>query len=257
MKWPKSLMLIRHDTSKYNILRVKKAEDILYQKFLESWNKDWQSSKTIKLAKEVMAKFSLGVGDANTLLADPEGRQAYETGVALSKEYPTPDVVFVSPYKRTKLTLDHLIRGWPELADVKKVEEERIREQEHGLALLYNDWRVFFTLNPDQKRLYDMEGPYRYRYPQGENVPDVRIRNWSWGTTLIREFAGKRVMSISHHLNILALRANFERLGEEEFIRLDNEEKPINCGVTEYRFDPRVGSKGKLMLEYYNRQYYK
>ena len=34
---------------------------------------------------------------------------------------------------------------------VKIIEDERIREQEHGLSSIYNDWRVFFTLHPEQK----------------------------------------------------------------------------------------------------------
>ena len=101
------------------------------------------------------------------------------------------------------------------------------------------------------------KGPYWYRYPQGENVPDVRDRNRSWTTTLTRDFVGKKVLAVTHHLNILATRANLERLGECEFTRLDEEDKPINCGVTLYRCDPTKGKNGHLVLEYYNRKLYR
>lgn len=255
MKWPSSLTLIRHDTSDYNVLRDKKRGSALYQKFLESFEKHPDSRGTKALALQVQKKFSLGVGDADTLLADKDGRQAYVTGVALSKGQ-IPDVIFVSPYRRALLTLEHITRGWPELAQVKTYKEERIREQGHGLALIYNDWRVFHALHPDQRLLRKIEGPYWYKYPQGEDVPEMRDRNRSWMTTLTRDFSKKHVLAITHHLNILALRANLERLDADEFIRLDEKEKPINCGVTVYSGNPRLGKNGKLILESYNTKHY-
>ena len=85
---------------------------------------------------------------------------------------------------------------------------------------------------------------------------DVRQRNLSWIATLTREFAGKRVMAITHHLTILSTRANFERLSPERFIHLDEHEKPVNCGVTRYEGNPAVGRQGRLELAEYNRKYY-
>ncbi|MFA5021235.1 MAG: histidine phosphatase family protein, partial [Patescibacteria group bacterium] len=153
-------------------------------------------------------------------------------------------------------TLEGLTTGWPELRQVCRIyEEERIREQSHGLAGLYNDWRVFFALYPEQKKLYDSEGSYWYQWPQGERVPDVRLRIRSWMNTLTRDFANKRVMAISHHLTKLALRANLERWSAEEFQRVDRDEKPINCGVTKYRGLPNLGHNGHFALEYYNRDF--
>ena len=250
-------MLIRHDTSAYNILKDKKKEDALYQEFLRAWKEDPASHTTQALAAKVREKFSLKQGDAKTPLADKEGRQAYETGLALAKIGTVPDVIFVSPYKRAKDTLTHIRRGWPTLASVKTFEEERVREQEHGLALRYNDWRVFQALHPEQRELRELEGPYWYRYPQGENIPDVRARNRSFLTTLTRDWEEHRVLIITHHLNILAMRANLERLSAPTFIRLDESEKPINCGVTLYRGYPKRGADGRLVLEFYNRKYYR
>lgn len=155
-----------------------------------------------------------------------------------------PDVIFVSPYFRTMETLEWMKKGWPELQNVKVYEEERIREQEHGLSLLYNDWRVF------------LEGAYWYRYPQGENVPDIRERLRSWLTTLTRDFAGKNILAVTHHLSILGLRANLERLSAEEFIKLDHSEPPANCSVTIYKGHPELGSDGRFLLESYNQKLY-
>lgn len=256
MKWPEELMLIRHAQSEYNALKDKKKNNFVYIKFLELWENDPDSQEAKDLAKEVQRKFALGCSDYETPL-DSIGRgQALRAGSNLRKaEICEPDIIYVSPYRRTRETLELIIKGWPELREVKIIEEERIREQEHGLSLLYNDWRVFYVLHPEQRRLHDLEGSYWYRHPQGENVADVRLRNLSWLTTLTREFSEKRIMAITHHLNILATRANLERLSVEEFIRLDEEEKPLNCGVTLYKGYPRLGKEGRFKLEFYSRQY--
>jgi broad specificity phosphatase PhoE len=256
MKWPNEVMLIRHDTSEYNILKDKKKIDKVYQKFLEAWKQNPDSTKTRRLALVVKNKYNLKCGDAKTKLADEEGKKAYETGMGLSKTCDLPDVIFVSPYDRTKKTLHCLTKGWKGLEKVKVFEEERIREQEHGIANLYNDWKVFLTLHPDQRKLQEIERLYWYRFPQGESVPDVRERIRSFMSTLTRDWNGKNVLLVTHHLSILAFRAHMDRLSAEEFIDLDNNDKPINCGVTLYRGYPKLGKNGQLKLEYYNRRFY-
>jgi broad specificity phosphatase PhoE len=256
MKWPTELILIRHDTSAFNLLKEQKSKHPLYLEFLAAYKASPDCEKTRQLAKRVYEIFALKTGDCRTPLADPKGEQGRLTGEHLRKELKLPDVIFFSPYKRTQLTLQALEAGWPELRNVKKYEEERIREQEHGLSGMYCDWRVFFALYPEQRIFNEQEGSYWYRFPQGENRSDVRERNRSWIATIVREFKHKRVWAITHHLNILATRANFERFGEHEFQRLDREEKPINCGVTLYRGNPNLGQKGRLELIYYNKKFY-
>lgn len=255
MKWPDYLALVRHDVSAYNELKNIKITHGEYQKFLELFEKDPKAPETIELARKMWQVLRSNEGDHNTPLAN-EGVQAKKVGEKLKETLDLPDVIFVSPYERTKHTLQQLINGWPELAGVKVYEEERIREQEHGLAVLYNDWRILQTLHPEQKDLYEIEGRYWYRHPQGENVPDVRERIRSWTNTLVRDWSGKKVLAVTHHLTILSIRANLERLSAEEFLNIDEEEKPINCGVSLYRGDSEKGNNGKLILEYYNKKLY-
>jgi broad specificity phosphatase PhoE len=241
--------------SAYNILKSQKAEDPLYMAFVKAFEEDFRSTETKALAIKVREKYALGFGDANTPLIDGGGDKSFQVGKALSAG-PTPDVIFVSPFKRTMLTLEHMTRGWPELGSVKTYRDERVREQEHGEALLYSDWRVFYAHHPEQKELHDLVGAYWYRYPGGESVSDVRERGRSFMTTLTRDCVGKNVLVVTHHLNILALRANLERFDEKEFLRIDNEEKPINCGVTVYTGRPDLGDNGKLVLSSYNQKLY-
>ncbi len=252
MKWPNILQLVRHDVSAYNVLRELKSQDSLYLSFLAAFQRDPWAEATKCLALAVQEKFALGVSDAKTPLAELDNQRAEQTGQRLRETRELPHVVIRSPYDRARRTHEKICLGWPELAGVKVIEDERQREQEHGLATLYNDWRVFFCIHPEQKAMYDQYGPYWYRYPQGENVPDVRLRNNIWIGTLVREFAGMRVLVVTHHLNILATRANLERLTDEEFIHLDDHEKPINLGVTTYKGNPNAGSNGRLILDSYN-----
>ncbi len=259
MKWPELMLLVRHDVSAYNVLKSLKAKSKLYQTFLTEFKQNPESETTQALAKAVQAQFALGVGDAKTPLRDLEAKRAREVGAALWDRYgdALPHIIFVSPYERTRNTLAGLIRGWPGLEHVRVIEDERIREQEHGLALLYNDWRVFHAIHPEQGKLYQLEGRYWYRYPQGESVPDVRERNRSWMNTVVRDFAEQRILAVTHHLNILGIRANLERWDADDFIGVDEHDKPINCGVTAYKGDPTKGKDGRFGLEYYNHRLYK
>lgn len=255
MKWPESLTIVRHGESAYNALKVAKETDPAYQAFLAAYDAREEDPDTVhELAAELFqsGRFALDVADFDTPLSKKGHWQSRVTGEKLKDVIPLPDVIFVSPYLRTKQTLGSMAIGWPELEKVKTVEEERIREQEHGLAQIYGDWRIFQTLNPDQAMLREREGRYWYRHPQGENVPDVRERNRSWLSALTRDYAGENVLTIAHHLTKLATRVNLERKGAEEFIHMDEHETPHNCGSTVYRGIPELGSDGRLELEEYN-----
>lgn len=264
MKWPEELVIVRHGESEYNALKAKKEEDPFYQEFKRRYEeiRDWKAplpAELTEMAKEVASRFSLGVSDFHTPVTELGIGQAVKTGSKLKDTIPLPDIIFVSPFVRTRQTLACMALGWPELKRVKTYSDERIREKSPGLAALYNDWRVFNVLHPEQKRYRDLFGEladYWCAYPNGENVHHARELIRSWITTLIREFAGKKVLAVSHHLTILATRAHLERLSPEEFIDLDENQKPINCGVTIYRGDPTQGEDGRLVLAQYNKKLY-
>jgi broad specificity phosphatase PhoE len=253
MKWPKSITLIRHGKSKYNNLRGLKEADADYKRFKRAFERNYQSQETLELARFIKEKYPVAQSDYETALTEEGILQARTTAKALSQTEGLPDVIFYSPYLRTRETFSHMREAWPELKKVKNISEDRIREQEHGLSLLYNDWRLFQVFHPEQKLFRDLQGPYWYQHPQGESISQVRDRIRSMVTTLIREWSEKDVWLITHHLTILSIRGNIERLSPEEFIRLDEEEKPINCGITRYICNPNQGKDGKLELTFYNK----
>ncbi len=260
MKWPSSIRLIRHGESKYNALRAAKAADPDYQDFLASYHNRKEDPRTARTLAEALISHGglmLGTSDYDTDITDRGRWQAEVTGEKLRERgTKPPDIIFVSPYKRTTETLAHLAIGWPELKSVRTVEDERVREQEHGLSLLYNDWRIYHVMHPEQERLYELEGPYWYRYAQGENVPDIRERWRSMTGTFTRDFSEQDVLIVTHHLSILAFRANMERLDHHGFTHLDRTQKPVNCGATDYLGDPTQGSDGHLSLHMYNEKLY-
>ncbi len=256
MKWPLSLTIIRHAQSTYNVLRDRKKNDPEYRKFVVDFDNRVNPKKLKKTALVLQEKFAQKVSDYKTDITTDGRKQAVALGKKIISLVHMPDVVFVSPYLRTMLTWEMITVGANsnELNKVTVIPEDRVREQEHGLALLYSDWRIFQTIHPEQRALYEMQGKYWYQYPQGESVSEVRERIRSFKTTLVREYAGAHVWVVSHHLTKLAFRANLERLTPEQFIYLDEHEKPINCGVTHYAGDPAKGKNGRLELSFYNRR---
>lgn len=251
---PSSLIFVRHGESEYNALKKRRARDPLYQRFRESYDKDWQSIETQGLALGVKRKFFLGVSQHDTPITSAGKKQAKAMARNLKNEIALPDVAFISPSPRTKDTFNAMKEGWPELGGVEIHLDEHIREQEHGLVTLYNDLRAFFALNWDQRELYDVAGEYFYKFPNGENIPDVNLRLGLWLAMLREKLYGKRVLAVSHHRLILAARVLLEDLCPEEFVRLDDVEKPSNCGVTIYKKDPPRGRFGKLVLACYNKK---
>jgi broad specificity phosphatase PhoE len=260
MKWPASITFIRHGQSAYNVLKEQKAMDPEYAEFKEAYRQDHESEAVRLLARRMTERYALKTSDYETDLSDAGKQQSLVTGRRLQEgaiaAYRKPDVVLVSPYLRTRRTFDYMVEGGLDVAGAKIVFEDRIREQEHGLSLLYSDWRIFHIFHPEQKRLLDLLGPYWYPYPQGESVSQVRERIRSVTNTLVREYAEMNVMLVSHHLTKLAFRSIHERLSPEEFVRLDREEKPFNCGITIYHGNPDRGSNGKLKLKVYNETLY-
>ncbi len=261
-KWPRSITAIRHVRSAYNDLNREEIPG--YNEFAEQFDREYKAldlkavmSKTfpsdglkemaIKLAPTLEAETS----DYNTDIAKGAEEQAIITGQNLPGRINKPDVIYVSPYKRTQATLDGLQKGWPELKDVKTYEEDRIREQEHGMQAAFTDWRLYFMHNPRQALLRKKSTAYEYRHEQGESLLDVRERIRSLTSTLIREHgngAPENVLLVTHHLAIMAMRANLERWDRERFLRENRENRPPNCSITTYEsIDVKPGTEDRRL----------
>lgn len=258
LKWPHKVTVIRHAQSQFNHQKSIKEADRWYQLFRRCYDSNPESFLTWVLAHLLQNRWSMPFSDADTPLTPLGQEQAYLTGKRLPEIMDLPKAIMLSPYLRTRQTLAGLIQGWPKLGEVRQITDMRLREQRHGLALLYSDWRIFNTLHPLQRRLRQIEGPYAYAYPQGDSAEDLCERIMGWLTTLIREFSEEEVLAISHHLTSIAIMATLFRWSPEQFIEQDNREKPRNCSVTMFVGIPGAGHtrQGKLELASYNQIYY-
>lgn len=301
-KWPNSITFIRHGQSLYNVgkphdnpdkfpefapLAAKYKEEFAELDAEKVANGVFPSKELREIALKLVPKIAPKYNDFDTPLSDEGMRQAITTGRNLLKVSTLPTAIYVSPYIRTRKTLEGLMDGWPELADVKLVEDDRIREHEHGKKPLYNVEEIFYTLNPQEALMKKLSTEYEHKFDGGESILDVRQRTRSFIEMLIREHGGsigtfkdlllektagstlgdimtklgvtpdtkpEDVMIITHNFTILSLRANLERWTREDFLRNKNSQKPVNCGVTIYRGqkagkDGNGGKKGKLVLD--------
>lgn len=228
------LTIVRHAVSVYNESKTTREQNPEYQAFRRAYDQDWQSDETKKLAEKLRKQLVIPGGEDATPILEELAHQAEFVGEYMYETMPNPDLIVVSPYLRTKQTLERMSWGCDPLSYLPRVEDPRIREREHGLMPNYGDRRIFFVNHPGERALFE-QGEYDYRYPGGENIEDVKIRVADWLKDINKLHRGLRVLAVTHHETILVMRMLLEELSPEDFHRIDREDKPINCGVTQYR----------------------
>lgn len=242
-KWPNNLLVVRHGQSRRNVAR--------------------------ELAKQhgQHADFSEGIRDQDTPLTTYGHLQGRAVGIELRKDFPprsplwTPpteagqwsgtgaplDVIFLSPYLRTRQTTDAIVEGLGYTPPC--IVDERIREIEFGL-LDGLDRRGIEVKYPEEVTRRAREGKYYYRPPGGESRPDVKLRARSVLDTLVRDWAETNVLLVCHSVVVLAIRAVLERWQEDQYLEIDKENDVKNCGILHYKFDRDLW---KLKVHCYNR----
>jgi broad specificity phosphatase PhoE len=210
-----------------------------YQRFCYEYKTDPYSDTCLTLARSLNERFPAFSSDMGTPITAQGSEETAQLGRWLRSWQVIPDILYVSPYVRAWASLVAILRQWPELGKVHLIEDNRLREQEHGLRLLYSDWRIFMALHPDQQRLLDHEGEYWYRYPQGESMADVRVRHDNWLNSLNRH-AGQTVMAITHDVCIVSIRASLERLTVAECRQLAEQHPPRNSSLTWYKREQQL-----------------
>src|SRR5258708_1686510 len=112
MKWPASITIMRHDVSAYNALKIRRKKDSDYVRFETLYDKSERSAREQReletLARVMHERYSLNRSDAKTPLEDCHSPTAEKVGRELQSLVHLPDVIFVSPYKRTKHTFKGL-----------------------------------------------------------------------------------------------------------------------------------------------------
>jgi broad specificity phosphatase PhoE len=127
--------------------------------------------------------------------------------------------------------------------------EERIREIEFGILDGLTSEGIQATF-PQEAERRKREGKYWYRPAGGESRPDVALRVQSFLGTLTRDYRKKSVLVVCHSVVVLIFRRLLERWNEDEYLKIDREQDVLNCSMTAYRYDAKMG---KLVLDYYNK----
>ena len=222
LKWPKRLVIVRHGQSELNV-----AKDLL----------DEGLPETLTLLA--------GKRDVDVDLTQTGIWQAEQTGVFLANKEPF-DICFSSPYRRAIRTA-HIITsqfGYK----IQLFKDNRIREKEFGTlhGLTTDDIERQF---PHEYTARKREGRYWYRLPGGENYPDVEQRLHSFLDKLVRDWADKSVLVITHQVPYLMTRALFQHLDEDGVLVLGD---VPNCGMQEYVPDTSKSPEGRMLLRSFN-----
>ncbi|PWB38332.1 MAG: hypothetical protein C3F02_04985 [Parcubacteria group bacterium] len=253
VKWPRSLTFINSD----NIVGGLVTNDPLYSRFVQAFEADPESQTTHQLAAKFAKKHHLVTRRQSTQLNSDEGQKAQKTGTALSKLLKLPQAIFLSPEDRTVAVWDRLCKGWPSLNSVTpRVIEDRLRRQSFGAADAYGDQRIYLALERAERQRFHHEGPYWYRWPEGENIADLRQRNEEWFATLLTDFSEKNLLIITDHTSILATMANIEGWSDRIFLRYRRLKQPEILAVTKYYGEPNDGREGKLLSVVFNETFW-
>jgi broad specificity phosphatase PhoE len=163
-----------------------------------------------------------------------------------------PDMVLTSPYLRAQGTAQAVVEaGGLAPQSAAPVIDERLREREFGILDRLTRAGIR-ELYPEQAELRHAIGKFYHRPPGGESWCDVILRLRSALNTIGLHYADKRLLIVGHQVVVLCLRYLIENLTEPELMAIDAEGDVVNCGITEYRFDPRTAPNGGLRLVRYN-----
>jgi hydroxyethylthiazole kinase-like uncharacterized protein yjeF len=245
--WPEQLWVVRHAESVGNAARV--AAD-----------QAGHESIAVTIRDPDIPLSERGVGQARAL-----GRW-----LARDPAIAPPSAILASPYRRTRETAAQVARAanWPlfgaletgapvegrpeprrapgEHAPIPVIVDERLREKDPG-RLEGLTRAGIIKRYPDEAEAYGQLGKFYYRPPGGESWCDVILRLRSLVDALRAEYAGGRVLIVTHQVVVVCLRYVLEGLDEAGVLGLERPGEVANSSFTSYR---RSGDR--LVLEGFN-----
>lgn len=255
MYWPRGseLIVVRHGESSYNTATEELFNDERYPHFLEEFNRDPFSEETFAIGSLLNRRHTSKEGDGEVYLSEEGWNQSRRLGehiaAGLNGKLPDPpQVVQISSLLRAQQTFEGIIEGWPGILDgleEEPVNNNLIREREHGLASRIFQIELFLIKYKDQIRHYYDVGPYNYKFPQGESLADLCLRARLCLQEIQERHGGKRVLLVTHSLFTLALEAEIEDRDKDGFMELYERGAVGNCGVSLYKRD----NMGRMELD--------
>jgi broad specificity phosphatase PhoE len=227
-QWPQTLWLVRHGQSAGNV-----ANDAALAAGLP----------TIEIADR----------DVDVPLSPLGERQADALGRWFrgQPDAQTPTVVLASPYVRARQTAQGLLARLPEAERPSVVFDERLREKELGSLNRLTRTGILAKFPAEAERR-ELLGKFYYRPPGGESWCDVILRLRSVLDGMRLQYAGERVLLVTHQVVVLCFRYLLEQMSEEDVLRVDRESDVANCSLTTYHATLDAAGRGQLALDSYN-----
>jgi 2,3-bisphosphoglycerate-dependent phosphoglycerate mutase len=218
LRWPRSLLVVRHAESAGNVAR------------------DHAEAHGLEL-------IDIATRDMDVPLSDLGVRQAEALGRWLrARGDDAPTVALASPYARTVQTAQTALAASG--LEAPLILDERLREREFG-ALDRLTKRGIEVRFPEQAEVRARVGKFYYRPPAGESWCDVALRVRSVIDSISREHAGARLLVVSHEVVIFIFRYVIEHLSETEVLAMSAANELANCSITCFervtRGDDEVG----------------
>lgn len=155
-------------------------------------------------------------GHINSRLTEKGHKQAQELAQKLADK--KIDIAYISPLKRTRQTLKHILKYHPK---TKIIVDERIIERDYGN--LSRKSKVKYRkehpdLYPTYHRSYDTPPP------DGENIKDVEKRVLSFIKDVVDKMKKEKinVLIVAHSNSIRPIVRYFENLTIDEMMQLEN-----------------------------------
>ena len=224
-KWPSRLVIMRHAESEANLRRE-------YLKSIDSREHH----------------VGLEGRDVDVRLTARGREQARATGSGLN-DYGPFHVVYMSPYQRTRETAALVVEQLE--TPPRVVIEERVREKEFGLLEGLTRHGIKDRYPEEAARKLAL-GKYYYRPPGGESFPDVNLRVHSFLGTMIREWAGRRVLVVTHSVVVLCFRRCGSPPEEREVLDLDRQDDVKNAALLIYEPGTRNGRQSGVVRKAWN-----
>ena len=228
-RWPARLWIARHGQSAGNVAR--EAADAAG-----------------------LHAIAVDVRDVDVPLSALGRQQAEALGrwFAALPEAERPETVLCSPYLRARQTAKAICEADGVAPSARQpLVDERLREREFGMwdRLTTSGIRQKF---PDQAAHRALLGKFYHRPPGGESWADVILRLRGALDTISLHQADRRVLIVCHQVVVLCLRYILEELDEAAVLAIDKAGDVVNCGLTEYAFEPDDAALCQPKLVRYN-----